>query len=544
MKHIFKKISALALATAITVPLLTSCAGQPKKYPLVELSVEKDLVYGEDISLYMGTEKKETVEAYVFSGYEKILSTEQFDGASTEIKVHAAKNESESIVASLFAKTEEDGIEFKIGTLPNDVTAELFIEKTHLIEEENWPDPLLPIKTEPVDLDENELQNILIRFNVGKNAVAGDYEIPIIVTNADSSVLGTLTVDLHVWNFTYSDDYALDTAFGCWGTLENYKSYYDLLLDHKISAYSLPYSINSEEAAAYMSDPRVSSFSIGASPENYKRLKSNPTWLEKAYVYPIDEPRTKEDLEKLISLYQETKSIMHEVRFLAPFYKNGHYDLANRIDYIEVFGNNMDIYCAQTTTFNDDFTYSSEFQTKGYKNIYGSLSDRLAKFAEERGGDVWMYACGRPEEPYQNLMVDTNGIDHRILFWQTYVVGATGFLFWSTTYWNETTDEYTNIDDPWTNVLIGNGTYGDGILMYPGDKYGIGPCGSVRLEACRDGVEDYELISMVEKALGKEAAMEFVNRVTTAVHKSNLDPKNFNNVRIELGNALENALNN
>ena len=155
-----------------------------------------------------------------------------------------------------------------------------------------------------------------------------------------------------------------------------------------------------------------------------------------------------------------------------------------------------------------------------------------------------MYACGRPEEPYQNLMVDTNGIDHRLLFWQTYVVGATGFLFWSTTYWNETTDEYTNIDDPWTNVLIGNGTYGDGILMYPGDKYGIGPCGSVRLEACRDGVEDYELISMVEKALGKEAAMEFVNRVTTAVHKSNLDPKNFNNVRIELGNALENALNN
>ena len=79
MKHIFKKISALALAAAITVPLLTSCAGHPKEYPLVELSVEKDLVYGEDISPYMGTEKKETVEAYVFSGFEKILSTEQFD---------------------------------------------------------------------------------------------------------------------------------------------------------------------------------------------------------------------------------------------------------------------------------------------------------------------------------------------------------------------------------------------------------------------------------------------------------------------------------
>ncbi|MBQ2882088.1 MAG: DUF4091 domain-containing protein [Clostridia bacterium] len=545
MNNIFKRFSAIAMAAAITLPLMTSCANKPKEYPPVELSVEKDLVYGEDVSPFLTSEKKDTVEAYVFSGYEKILSTEQHDGASKNISVYAAKNESESIVASLFANSAEYGLEFKIGTLPEGVSAELFIEKTHLIEEKNWPDPLLPIRIEPVDLDENELQNILIRFNVGKNAVAGDYEIPIVVTNTNGDVFETLNVDLHVWDFTYSDDYALDTAFGIWGTIENYKNYYDFLLDHKISAYGLPYSILSEEAEAYMSDPRVSGFSVGVSEEIYKKLKSNPKWLEKAYTYSIDEPRTKEDLEKLISLYQETKNVMKEVRFLAPFYKNGHYDFHNRIDYIEVFGNNMDIYCAQTTTYNDNFTYSNEFQTRGYKDLYGSLSDRLAKFAEERGGDVWMYACGRPEEPYQNLMVDTNGIDHRLLFWQTYVVGATGFLFWSTTYWNETNDEYTNIDDPWTNVLIGNGTYGDGILMYPGDKYGIdGPCGSVRLEACRDGVEDYELISMLEKALGKEAAMEFVNKVTTAVNKSNLDPMNFNSVRIEMGNALEAALNN
>ncbi len=545
MNNIFKRFSAIAMAAAITLPLMTSCANKPKEYPPVELSVEKDLVYGEDVSSFLTSEKKDTVEAYVFSGYEKILSTEQHDGASKNISVYAAKNESESIVASLFANSAEYGLEFKIGALPEGVSAELFIEKTHLIEEKNWPDPLLPIRIEPVDLDENELQNILIRFNVGKNAVAGNYEIPIVVTNTNGDVFETLNVDLHVWDFTYSDDYALDTAFGIWGTIENYKNYYDFLLDHKISAYGLPYSILSEEAEAYMSDPRVSGFSVGVSEEIYKKLKSNPKWLEKAYTYSIDEPRTKEDLEKLISLYQETKSVMKEVRFLAPFYKNGHYDFHNRIDYIEVFGNNMDIYCAQTTTYNDNFTYSNEFQTRGYKDLYGSLSDRLAKFAEERGGDVWMYACGRPEEPYQNLMVDTNGIDHRLLFWQTYVVGATGFLFWSTTYWNETNDEYTNIDDPWTNVLIGNGTYGDGILMYPGNKYGIdGPCGSVRLEACRDGVEDYELISMLEKALGKEAAMEFVNKVTTAVNKSNLDPMNFNSVRIEMGNALEAALNN
>lgn len=551
MNHIFKRFSAMALAAAITIPLMTSCANTPKEYPLVELSVEKDLVYGEDVSSYLAAEKSNTVEAYIYSGYEKILSTEQHAGASKNIAVYAAKNESESIVASLFANSAEEGLEFKIGTLPEDVTAELFIEKTHLIDEENWPDALLPIRIEAVDLDENELQNILIRFNVGKNTVAGDYEIPVVITNANGEVFETLTVDLHVWNFTYSDDYALETAFGIWGgnskynPSKNYKSYYDFLLDHKISAYGLPYSVLSEEAEAYMSDPRVSGFQVGVSEEIYKKLKSNPDWIEKAYVYPIDEPRTKEQLEELISLYAETKSVMHEVRFLAPFYKNGHYDLANHIDYIEVFGNNMDIYCAQTQTFSDDFTYSVEFQTRGYKDWHGSVIDRLAGFAEERGGDVWIYACGQPKEPYLHLMVNTEGIDHRILFWQTYVVGATGFLFWDTTYWDAEGDTYTNIEDPWTNVLIGNGTYGDGILMYPGDKYGIdGPCGSVRLEACRDGIEDYELISMVEKHLGKKAADDFVNQITTAVDNSNRDSDNFNRVRIEMGNALEAALNN
>ena len=122
-------------------------------------------------------------------------------------------------------------------------------------------------------------------------------------------------------------------------------------------------------------------------------------------------------------------------------------------------------------------------------------------------------------------------------------MGSTGFLYWSTTHW-----QYVE-NDPWENIAtvpwITNDVYGDGSLIYPGEKYGInGPCGSVRLEACRDGVEDYELISMVEKILGKEASMGFVNRVTTAVDECNRDSSNFDSVRIEMGNALEAALNN
>lgn len=546
MRSSFKKIISFAAAAAIALPLLTSCANTPKEYPLVELSVEKDLVFGEDVSAFLTSEKKETVEACVFSGYEKILSKAQFEGASKDIEVYAAKNESESIVASLFAVSAEAGLEFKIGTLPEDVTAELFIEKTHLIEGENWPDGLLPIRIEPVDLDENELQNILIRFNVGKNAVAGDYEIPVVVTNKNGEVFESLNVSLHIWNFTYSDDYALKTAVGVDGR-ENYKEYYDFLLDQKISAYDIPYDILSEEAEVYMSDPRVSSFRTGASADIYKKLKSNPEWLSKAYAYPIDEPRNKEGANQLIEVYNSVKSVAPNLNMISPFSADDTYDLPNMIDTVEIFGENMDIYCAKLSLFNDDYIYSNKFQTRGYLKVYGSLRDRLNGFIEKYGrGEIWTYVCWEPGDPYMNFYVNEVGIDHRILFWQQYLVDSTGFLYWSATHW-----QYVD-GDPWTNIFTvpwidwaSFDIYGDGSLLYPGEKYGInGPCGSVRLEAFRDGVEDFELITMVANTLGKDAAMEFVNQVTTSVVDYNKDSANFNSVRIEMGKALEAALNN
>jgi len=86
-------------------------------------------------------------------------------------------------------------------------------------------------------------------------------------------------------------------------------------------------------------------------------------------------------------------------------------------------------------------------------------------------------------------------------------------------------------------------TNGEGFLLYPGVDYGIkGPVGSIRLEACRDGVEDFELITMFANTLGKDKAMEFVNKVTTSVTEYSRDSENFNSVRIEMGNALEAAL--
>ena len=52
--------------------------------------------------------------------------------------------------------------------------------------------------------------------------------------------------------------------------------------------------------------------------------------------------------------------------------------------------------------------------------------------------------------------------------------------------------------------------FGDGILIYSGYFFGrmAYPVSSLRLESIRDGIEDYQMLCMLEDALGEEAAMK------------------------------------
>ena len=52
---------------------------------------------------------------------------------------------------------------------------------------------------------------------------------------------------------------------------------------------------------------------------------------------------------------------------------------------------------------------------------------------------------------------------------------------------------------------ISDTVYGDGSLLYPGSVKGVdGPCGSFRLVMIRDGIEEYEMLTMLEAAAGRE----------------------------------------
>jgi hypothetical protein len=160
---------------------------------------------------------------------------------------------------------------------------------------------------------------------------------------------------------------------------------------------------------------------------------------------------------------------------------------------------------------------------------------------EQAGGDtVWWYVCWEPRDPFCNLQINENGLNHVTLFWQQYLYGVEGILFWAGTYWHY-------VDNPWTDMetiksIISDGIYGDGSLVYPGNYVGVeGPVASLRLECVRNGMEDYDLLLLAEELLGRDWVTEQMKAVTQNMTVHTTDSEDFNSVRKAIGDAIEAA---
>ena len=120
------------------------------------------------------------------------------------------------------------------------------------------------------------------------------------------------------------------------------------------------------------------------------------------------------------------------------------------------------------------------------------------------GEHVWWYGCAVPAAPYPTYHLNDNLLSPRIVHWMQKDYGVEGKLYWATTLF----DYYKGggnyvARDVWTNPYTSEGLPGDGYLCYPG-KEGDGIVGrnmlvpTLRLEAIRDGMEDYEYLTLAE----------------------------------------------
>ena len=122
------------------------------------------------------------------------------------------------------------------------------------------------------------------------------------------------------------------------------------------------------------------------------------------------------------------------------------------------------------------------------------------------GEEVWFYTCLAPQGEYANRFIELPLIKTRILHWINYRYNIPGYLHWGYNSWRlDPFEETTSIITESGNVLPG----GDAWIVYPAAGKILS---SLRLEAMRDGIVDYELLRQLEVAYPDEAR-ELARRV-------------------------------
>ncbi len=149
------------------------------------------------------------------------------------------------------------------------------------------------------------------------------------------------------------------------------------------------------------------------------------------------------------------------------------------------------------------------------------------KQRQRSGDEVWFYTCMYPQGEFANRFWELPLIKTRILHWINFKYGVTGYLHWGYNFWNN--NPYKNIGFEHTNMPDG-----DEWIVYPGVN---GPLDSIRFEALRDGVDDYELLSMLAEK-NPNAAMKLTQKHILAFDKYNVDVKAFRQTRRQLLDML------
>lgn len=366
-----------------------------------------------------------------------------------------------------------------------------------------------------------------------------------------------------------------------------YKAYYDFLLENRICAYTIPDiqsdGVYSHSVMSYMKNPRVVAFlnlgwKTGLNDSNVSNSFNSlngqtdslgTSLLDKAYFYPVDEPSSVTQLDAinaagaLISKYYGSN-----YNLIAPIHLNSEIGSNGNVDYFEYVKDSVTAWCPKTHFYtsyseyklNRNLTY--QLTTRLEKNL-GTFAERME--AQKAGGDeTWWYVTRKPSNPELTVLTQQDAVSYRTLFWQQKLYNVDGFLYYSSNDWGVSTDprgqhndnheelvaEYNKTGGWYSKHEISAAqdmdVYGNGVLFYPGhmvDWYHFDPVGSLRLECIRDGIEDYEYFTILEKIYGKDQVDDIISQFTTSLSQYKTDAEYFTALREAIGCLVEASVN-
>ncbi|MBV9470009.1 MAG: DUF4091 domain-containing protein, partial [Abitibacteriaceae bacterium] len=377
----------------------------------------------------------------------------------------------------------------------------------------DWPDPLAP--GGKVDLQAAQAQPIWLTVYAPDNAVPGLYSGQITVSGA--GVQRVIPLQVTVRSFALPKRPSLQISYDMRGATGGTRNqWYRFMAEHRASPSYLPDPVvklengavkmdftDFDRAATYCFDELGMStmytpnyfYALGwaYSPKKFLGFEAfTPEWEKafgSAYRQYIEHVRQKGWLDRIVFyLSDEPFGTRPEV-------------VAN----LQKFSKFVQAIASGVPVYSSTWTYMPGLNGAVTRWGAGHFGDFPLERIEERkaaGDTFWFTTDGQQclDTPYAGT--------ERLLSWYCSKYGVKGFEFWGV-------DWYTY--DPWQygwhNFISQSDSEkeapyfvrypdGDGYLAYPGQDVGVdGPVSSIRLEAVRDGEEDYEYLTLLKQRI-------------------------------------------
>ncbi|MBE5749457.1 MAG: DUF4091 domain-containing protein [Clostridiales bacterium] len=437
----------------------------------------------------------------------------------------------------------------------------------YYIDQGFYPDCLVPFdgvkKVKENQIPANSNQGLYVSFDVPENQASGTYtgQITVTIGGENKSIPLSLTVvNAAIGAETHTKSIFLNEWYFYRGELdeteEMYDAYNKFLFDYRVGCndvilasydaeyyaervceyaklkecptYNIPYfAMNCKGGGVYLNGRELKGHHV-YNPTllkkyfkaiAYEGFKENVDPFAKAVIYGYDEPELNfvkynnytmdyviECIDEWAYVVRQCKNnVIEELR--ADPSVNGH----AMFDQIITSLDNVPHVVTQCTYLNldldlenEDFVYSPEFQ-------FMSSEEAREKYRLSEDNELWWYGCTAPEYPYPTYHIDDTLLSARVLSWMQKDYDIQGNLYWSTSSYQSVINGQSTMPEDYYGGIVP--TDGEGLLLYPGAKYGVyGPLPSMRLEQIRDGLEEYEMIysmSEIYKTVAKEIGVDF-----------------------------------
>jgi hypothetical protein len=399
-----------------------------------------------------------------------------------------------------------------------------------------WPEPILTFLKE-FSVKRGDVQSLWYRVHVPREAQAGVYRGTLTVRPKEAPEC-TLPVELRVWDFERPKWPRLRVVVGCNQTGEFEMSYglnpstiygfedkwiegFPKWAAAGVTAVNLGY-IWGKQMDQQTKLPTAAQLDEWVSQIGRRYRAATEAGLREAcYVYMFDEATAEWDPAlRMVSarLRKEFPDLLLLTTAARPWHGAGTIE-------------DINAWCPLTPQYTAD----------------------AAAEARRQGRQVWWYTCNSPEQPFANLMMTCPAMDARLLMgFMAFAYHTDGFLYYATRGGNWASTPAITAG-PYTNWPLVDNAH-DHLYQKGPD----GPLPSLRLEAMRDGLEDYDLLwqARADTALLRERGLALTpeltalqrritplfapgNDLVTSLTSFSQDPQQLETARRDVGQYVE-----